>query len=180
MINTTTTTLTKDTTFEEWLRAENSSGRGRLAWAANTQKAWEEFQASFNAPAPSVTFTAIIEVCTDDDFHLEIAGKTIHHNGVIYSPKCSSLEEAMSEVAKMIQGAKIVWAKTWSMTNEKGTTAGNYADRWTCLSDEALDAMKIDSEWYEDYKLYSGMPELGVPNFYKGGNQTIEISFHQI
>ena len=169
--------LTKDTTFEEWLRAENSAGRAKLAWATGTQEAWKEFQDSLNAPAP---FTAIIEVCTDDDFHLEIAGKTIHHSGVVYSPKCASLEEAMSAVAKMIQSAKVVWVKKWSMTNEKSTTGGDYADGWTWLADEALDAMKIDSEWYEDYKFYSGMPELGVPSFSRGGNQTLEISFHQI
>ena len=154
MINMTAPTLTKDTTFEEWLRAENASGHGRLAWATGTQEAWKEFQDSFNAPAP---FTAIIEVCTDDDFHLEIAGKTIHHSGVVYSPKCASLEEAMSEVAKMIQAAKIVWSKKWSMTSSEGTKGGDYADRWFALSEEAMKAMNLKSEWFEDYKLFNGL-----------------------
>lgn len=177
MINFTAPILTKDTTFDEWLRAENASGRGRLAWAGGTQKAWEEFQASFNTPAP---FTAIIEICTDDDFHLEIAGKTIHHRGVVYSPKCDSLEEAMSEVTKMIQAAKVVWSKKWSMTSQTETKSGDYADRWVYLSDEAMKAMNLKSEWFEDYKLFSGLSENGIPHFAVGGNQTLEISFHQI
>lgn len=172
-------TLTKDTTFEEWLRAENAAGRAKLAWATDTQDEWEKFKASFDTPALA-PFTGIIEVGTDDDFHLEIAGKTIHHNGVDYTPKCNTLEECMAEVAKIVQSTKVVWSKKWSMTSEKESKSGDYADHWVWLADEALKAMTVGSEWHEDYKLFSDMPEFGVPNFSKGGNQTLEISFHRI
>ncbi len=105
-------------------------------------------------------YVAHIDICTDDDFHVLIAGKRIEHQGSI-TIEADSVEGARVAAVRLINEATLPWAKSWAVEDKNGRREGTYARQWSDLKGYLNERMREDAE----------ASHWGV-----GGNQTLSVS----
>lgn len=105
-------------------------------------------------------FIALLNIDTDDDFFVQIAGQHIRCTGLVQF-RAPTAQAARDAALKAVDEATLPWSKKWSVTDSKGTRHGDYAEHWTIVKKwlhETVEESPQDMSWRV------------------GGNQTIELT----
>lgn len=105
-------------------------------------------------------FIALLNIDTDDDFFVQIAGQHIRCAGLVQL-RAPTAQAARDAALKAVDEATLTWSKKWSITDSKGTQHGDYAAHWTTVKKwlhESVEESPEDRAWRV------------------GGNQTLELT----
>lgn len=105
-------------------------------------------------------FVALIEIDTDDDFHVDIEGQLIPSYGSVRI-EAPSAQDALTAALAAIDSASLPWAKSWAVEDSQGRREGTYARQWADVKAFLHEAVSEDPT---------------AMHWQVGGNQSIGLS----